>query len=343
MPYKEGKKWRGVVIWNGRRYKQKRGFPTKREAKEWEEETRRTLEITEQNQKSGIDLMTLCGKYLKYAERFSIKTYDEKKSLCVAILLEWSENILIENINPEMVFDYLSKQAKIRTANVSNKDRKNLLAMWNWGRKILDINTNPVVKIEKLPHDCKTRYVPSEEDVQRLLVAATREESIFLKCYLLTGARRSEIFRWTWLDDINFETREYRLGTRKTKDGSMKYDWFPMSDDLYDNLWWYWKNRPIKESPHVFVNTRKGKDYGKPFKYRQKFMARLCQKAGIKPFGFHSLRHYVASVLADKDKVSSKTIQRILRHESVHTTERYIQNLNDDLKNTLDLLKYDGK
>lgn len=47
---------------------------------------------------------------------------------------------------------------------------------------------------------------------------------------------------------------------------------------------------------------------------------------------------YVASVLADTYKVSAKQIQRILRHKNLSTTERYIQNINDDLKSTLDLL-----
>jgi len=58
----------------------------------------------------------------------------------------------------------------------------------------------------------------------------------------------------------------------------------------------------------------------------------------ILPFGFHALRHYVASMLADTHKVSAKTIQRILRHKSLQTTERYIKNINRDLSDVMDLL-----
>jgi integrase len=82
------------------------------------------------------------------------------------------------------------------------------------------------------------QYTPPQEDILKLLMAATREERIFLNCYLQTGARRSEIFRWTWVDDINFERREVRLGTRKTRDGSMSYETLPMSGELYQDLWW---------------------------------------------------------------------------------------------------------
>lgn len=63
-----------------------------------------------------------------------------------------------------------------------------------------------------------------------MLAVATREETIFLNAYLQTGARKTEIFRWTWTDDINFEQRQVRLTTRKTRDGSEESEWIPMSD-----------------------------------------------------------------------------------------------------------------
>jgi hypothetical protein len=47
----------------------------------------------------------------------------------------------------------------------------------------------------------------------------------------------------------------------------------------------------------------------------------------------------VASVLADTHKVGAKSIQRILRHQRVTTTERYIGNVADDMKATLKLLE----
>ena len=40
--------------------------------------------------------------------------------------------------------------------------------------------------------------------------------------------------------------------------------------------------------------------------------------------------------------VSAKAIQRILRHKNVTTTERYIQNINNDLKATINLLSIGG-
>jgi len=188
-------------------------------------------------------------------------------------------------------------------------------------------------------HNRSPQYTPPTEDVLRLLAVVTRQERVFLDCYLHTGARRSEIFRWTWADDINFEKRQVRLGSRKTRDGSMEYVWLPMNTDLYESLWWWWwNNRKFKSSPYVFVDDHRGPHYGQPYKTRNHFMGGLCKRAGIRPFGYHALRRYVASVLADTHKVSAKRIQLILRHKNLSTTERYIQNINEDLKGTLELL-----
>jgi integrase len=287
-----------------------------------------------------MDLVSFFNRYLEHVElKFSTKTFQEKKRLCHQFL-ETFGNKAVDEVTPAMVHQFLQDQAYAISANVSNRHRKNLLAMWNWGLRILDFHTNPVARTEKLPHDRKPQYTPSTEDVLRVLAVATREERVFLNCYLHTGARRSEIFRWIWDDDINFDRREVRLGTRKTRDGSMQYEWLPMNQELYDDLWWYYKNRPIKNTPYVFVSTSKnpGRHYGKPYKERRWFMETLCKRAGVRPFGFHALRRYVATQLADTHKVSSTTIQRILRHKRVSTTERYIQNLNRDLTATMDLL-----
>jgi integrase len=85
-------------------------------------------------------------------------------------------------------------------------------------------------------------------DILRLLAAANRKKRAFLDCYLCTGARRSEIFRLKW-EDVNFEKREIRLWTRKTKDGSMEGECLPMTNQLYESLWWCWQNRLYKEAP----------------------------------------------------------------------------------------------
>jgi len=339
MPYWEPQKqrWRAQVVKKGYRYR--RQFPTKREAIEWEVEERKKRKKSEL-QDSHLNMSSFVTQYLKDAEkRFCEKVFKEKMAVC-GIFLDQMVDMPVDEVTPRMIQDYLWKQANERSNNASNKDRKNLMAMWNWGVRVLSLEANPVAKIGKLPHDMSLQYTPSPKEIERLLVVATVEERVFLTCYLHTAARRGEVFRLTW-EDVNWEREEIRLGTRKTKDGSMEYEWLPMSEQLIGSLWyWYW-NRPIGDTPYIFVSTSKkpARHYGQPYRERRWFMEQLCKRAGVRVFGFHALRRYAASVLAGYYGVASKTIQRILRHKNLATTERYIHSVNNDLRVTMNLFR----
>ena len=200
-----------------------------------------------------------------------------------------------------------------------------------------DIQTNPVTKTKKFHHDRQTQYVPPEKDVLKLLAACTRRERVFLLCYLRTGARKGEIFALKWDEDINFENKQIRLSTRKTKDGNMKHVWLPMETELYDGLLWLFKTRLHPESPYVWT-IPEGPYAGRHYSYRHKFLKGLCKRAEVREIKFHSLRRYFASILKDRVKASTPTIQRLLRHENISTTEGYIYDLHTDLRATLEAL-----
>ncbi|WP_243438989.1 tyrosine-type recombinase/integrase [Fundidesulfovibrio soli] len=101
----------------------------------------------------------------------------------------------------------------------------------------------------------------------------------------------------------------------------------------------WWEHRPIK-SDHVFVNIEEYafcKDYlGEPFTNRQHFMERLCEKAEVKTFGFHAIRHLTASLLYREGQPVA-VVQAVLRHKSPQTTTRYLQSLG--LKQTQEAME----
>ena len=72
-------------------------------------------------------------------------------------------------------------------------------------------------------------------------------------------------------------------------------------------------------------------------------MKALCQKAGVKRFGFHAIRHHVASILADSRKASLSQIQKLLRHRRPTTTDNYIQTLDPQLRQVAAVLDEQGK
>ncbi len=180
---------------------------------------------------------------------------------------------------------------------------------------------NTVINVERLPEDRKTEYIPPAEDIDKVMMAASGQDRVMLKCYYYTFARRSELFNWTW-DDINFEKEWYRLWTKKRLHGDRQVDYFPMpkESELHKELYWQWEHRN-KNSPYVFTNPKNGQKYT----IRRRFMYGLCKRAEVQTaFGFKALKKFGPSVLNDFHKVSKKKLQRLLRHKSQATTEIYL-------------------
>jgi integrase len=173
------------------------------------------------------------------------------------------------------------------------------------------------------------RYVPPEEDFWKVYDLTSGQDRVMLSVFLYLAARRGEVLGLQWTD-VDFPNSRIRLGTRKRRDGTLEFDWLPMNTELEGQLRWWHENRVYKDSPHVFVCDE---DYsycreyrGGPFTKRCHFMHRMCGRAKVPPFGFHAIRHLVASKLYRMGKPLG-AIQAILRHKSAGTTERYLKSL----------------
>jgi integrase len=97
------------------------------------------------------------------------------------------------------------------------------------------------------------------------------------------------------------------------------------------------------DSPHVFTDS-KGRRYGN---VKKRFCA-ACQRAGIKDFTFHDLRHTFASHLVMAG-VDLPTVKELLGHKTLIMTLRYthlapshkvrtVSRLHDSLNRTPDLM-----
>lgn len=336
---KHGKiKWLGCVKKFDTR-KQKL-FATRSEALEWEVKTRKELEQGCQKIRT-LSLGEWATEYLNYAQaKFATKTYKEKQTVFRLFFEKVKPESPVDTFLPRHALAYLQGQAEVRGGNASNKDRKNLVAGWNWGIKYYNFPMlNPFLVVDRFSEIRNPRYIPPEEDFWKVYGVAQGQDKIMLQCYLHLAARRSEIFRLTWAD-IDFVNASIRLGTRKRKDGTLEYDWLPMTSGLKAALMKWWDKRPIKDTEYVFVCLEETpfcrEYYGKPFLKRQHLMSRLCKRAKVKPFGFHAIRHFTASVLFHEGQ-SLAVIQAVLRHKSPSTTERYLRKLG--LENTREALE----
>lgn len=363
MPTKTNRRgklrWRGVVKQNGKIAASRwfgSGKKEYRKAVVWEEKTRKWLleEARRTIPTDSLSLLDWGNEYLSFSRRrHSGKTYKEKKAVIQRFLgfaiLAGRE---MDEITPGVAMKFLQAQFDVRGGNAANKDRKNLAAAWQWGRKYLDgfprNQVNPFSAVDKFPQQKHPRYVPPREDFDRVLALAKGQDHVMLTAFLHLAARRGEIFNLTW-QDVNFEEGQVFLSTRKTRDGSMNRVMLRMSTELQGELLWWWKHRPFKRAKHVFVMLEEScsprHNPGEPFKTRQHFMKTICRRANVKPFGFHAIRHLSASYLYKIGKPLS-LIQRLLRHEAPSTTERYLKSLGsetEELKRAVDEFSRRGR
>ena len=274
------------------------------------------------------------NEYLDYSsERFVKRTIDEKKFVFKRFLKFLKPAFQVRDITVPLAFKFLRLEARNRSGYAANKDRKNLAAAWVWGRKYIegfpyDMN-NPFRAVDKFPCQQYPRYVPAENDFWAVYEVAEGQDRVMLFTFLHLAARRKEIFKLKW-SDVDFSENRIRLWTKKRLGSNLEADWIPMTSELRKMLLKWWENRPVKDSEYVFVSTSdlpcNKERYGKPYLVRGDMMSRLCEKAKVKEFGFHAIRHLTASILYHNG-CSVSLIQRVLRHKNPTTTNRYLQSL----------------
>jgi len=89
---------------------------------------------------------------------------------------------------------------------------------------------------------------------------------------------------------------------------------------------------------HKYWCRKQNKTVIGPYKDRKKFMKTLCREAKVPYFRFHAIRHSGASILAKDPDVSLVDIKTLLGHEKITTTAIYIQDLEDNTKETIKAL-----
>ncbi|MGR0479835.1 MAG: tyrosine-type recombinase/integrase [Candidatus Electronema sp. V4] len=312
-------KWMAQVVVNG--CKLRRQFDTKAEARRWEIEKKDALERPARPPGLLFTLGSWSEAYLVFAQgKFSYKTVSEKRLAFRLLFMSVPSATPAADLRKGDALAHFAAQARARSGNAANKDRKNLVAAWNWAAEYLpDFPARNPFLTELFPEERSARQVPTENEFWAVHAAAESEQDrAMLLCFLHLAARRNEIFRLR-LEDVDLDRQRVRLHTRKRKDGSQHHDWLPMSDRLRKAMAGHLS---LCSGEWVFPNPQTGL----PYFERSKWLPKLCRLAGVKEFGLHGIRHLSASILI-RAKVSLLDVQTILRHTNLTTTQRYVHRL----------------
>jgi len=237
------------------------------------------------------------SEYLKWAE-VDNKAFEKGKKWMVERLVSACGDLFLAEITSWNVEKYKaarkeeigrrnslrSPAAKQFSLSTVNRELTCLTHMSNkaleWGK----VERNPVKNVRFFKENAgRLRYLLMDEAVRLIECCPSSLRPIVITA-VCTGLRKGEIVHIKW-NDIYFANRIIFIAN--TKNGEKRE--VPVNDYLTETL------KSIKKhdaSPYVFCD----KD-GKPYYDFGKSFATALNKAGIKDFRFHDLRHTFASNL----------------------------------------------
>ena len=330
--FQKGRGWKHDFTLNGNRYTS-RYFKTKREAKQAEIQKREEIlnpppEKPVETTPTDMAFLDLVNRRLDHVKAYNSESYYQTYQVSARRWVRQWKGLTCSQISRDMVERFILERSRV-SAFTANKEIRYLKATFNFGKKKGWITENPVVGLSFLPMAKKLKYVPSPEDIDKLIALADPEVQDYLWLLRDTMARVSEVNRLIW-DDVNLEQRYVVLYTRKKRGGHLTPRKVPMTQKVFDILSRRFSERD-KSIPwvfwHSYVDRTNGERKVGPFKDRREVLKNLCAKAGVRRFGFHALRHAGASLM-DNCNVPLGSIQRILGHENRTTTEIYLHSIN---------------
>lgn len=281
-------------------------------------------------------------------EQFARKWFDEyvipnnkhqemrsKKYILQASLVPFFGNLLIGEITTQHVEQYKVHALK---EGVSRKTINNRLATlskcmttaYEWvklsGRppRVVWLKCPPPHTDHLSADECELLLSHAEGVIFEMILAAVR-----------TGMRQGELRGLQW-SSINWENRtltvRHSLNDRLKQLESPKSNrerHIPLDLDVYEMLY-----RGKKSTGYVFVDAS-----GKPFD-SQRLIRRLQdvrEKAGLRKFNWHTLRHTFASQLAMRG-APLHVVQALLGHSTITMTMRYAHVAPSALRSAIEML-----
>lgn len=316
---RQGKRYQVQVFKNGIRVS--KTFKIKKEAEAWAREMEVSVDHGEFEDRRSSSKVTFAELAEKYEQVVLPTKPRSKQEGIVRRLKKDLGGYTLDKITPRLLSEYkdhllgeITPRGKKRSGSTVVRILVTLSHIFSkaakeWGL----VRTNPVLRIEKPKEsEPRIRFLDDEERV-RLLEACKKSSCSLLYSLVIVaiscGARQGEILGLHW-SDVDF--LKERLILRKTKNNEIRS--VPLKGHALGLLK---KLKTERNSEFVFPN----KKLDGPIDIRSSWEFAI-QRAGIKNFRFHDLRHSCASGLA-MCGASLLEIAEVLGHKTLTMVKRY--------------------
>jgi integrase len=218
-----------------------------------------------------------------------------------------------EAITPQDVTRFLGSDPN-RSPATRNRYRALLSGVYNLAGKNDKLSVNPARKVKQLKENNeRVRFLEADEELRlREALARRPTHQAIVDLAMHTGMRRGEVFNLKWRD----VDRERKILTVvKSKSGRKRHIALDKAalaaiDELE-------RGRTLRSIDPVLAISQ-----GRRAGDHVNWFEQAVRRAGIEDFHFHDLRHTFASRLVMAGR-PIRTVQVLLGHKNVKTTERY--------------------
>lgn len=229
---------------------------------------------------------------------------------------------------------YMLDEQKL-TASSVNRKLSALRTCYKYLRKMEVVKANPMEKVVAPKKKRPLPYFVRESDMDKLLELTAEDKTfkgvrdrLILLMFYETGIRRAELLGLTDAS-VDLKAKQIKVTGKRNKQRIV-----PFGDELEAELLAYLDFRKTKtglsNAPALFITEE-----GKPLNEAQVSRIvkdNLSMVTTMKKRSPHVLRHSFATAMLN-NKADLTSIQKLLGHESVATTEVYTHVSFEDLKN----------
>lgn len=284
--------------------------------------------------KPRMTLSVATGRYFKEHGSTLPSAWDVIDPTICQLLGHFGDNIYLDEIGDAGISEFKSSLG-VKPATV-NRKLGVLSAILNRAKEQWGVGTPDIIfkKHYLRAPEARTRWI-TQDEADKLIMAAADHMKPIIRCALLTGLRRENIFSLQW-EQVNIKERLIRVRVKSKLPGGKLLE-LPISDPMLTLL----SELGPKKTGVVFVRkfkNTKGQDREpEPLRgYRSSFQ-QACKGAKIKDFRFHDLRHTAASWMIQKG-VPLDVVQEILGHSHISQTQKYAHRQASDKMDALNAL-----
>ena len=279
-------------------------------------------------------------EYLRSERNYSsatIESYEKDLTAFQEFLSEQRPNPQWEDVNADDVREwviYMLDEQKF-TASSVNRKLSALRTCYKYLRRMGRVEVNPMEKVVAPKKSRPLPYFVREQDMDRLLEMTAEDRTfkgirdrLVLMLFYETGIRRAELLSMT---DASVDLAAKQIKVTGKRD---KQRLIPFGNELEDELRAYLeaRNATIDALGHpALIVTEDGQALTEA-QVSKIVKDNLAKVTTLKKKSPHVLRHSFATAMLN-NKADLTSIQKLLGHENVATTEVYTHVSFEDLKN----------